>query len=299
MSWRSSGRDNDTLVAQLESEAHGAPQRRRRDCRAGRRHCRRGENGEGDDLTWPLALELSPFSAAENGIVSSARVAATMRQVDRADFVQPGGGAYEDSPQLIGAASVAASELLVLLQPPPLRPPADGAGYNATISAPHMHGYCLSLLADHLQPGMRVLDVGSGSGYLTAIMALLVGEKGRVVGVEHIPELVERSLKAISKGKAGQLLENGSLTIHLADGRLGHAQDGPYHAIHVGAAAAELPQELVDQLRPGGRMVVPVGSIFQDLEVVDKEPDGTVRRHSAMGVRYVPLTARDRQLANV
>eukprot|EP00850_Spirogloea_muscicola_P008826 SM000048S16538 [mRNA] locus=s48:251619:253443:- [translate_table: standard] len=245
MSWRSSGRDNDSLVAQLE----------------------------------------------KNGIVSSERVAAAMRQVDRADFVQPGGGAYEDSPQLIASSWCFCSRRRWGRL-------TDGAGYNATISAPHMHGYCLSLLADHLQPGMRVLDVGSGSGYLTAIMALLVGEEGRVVGVEHIPELVERSLKAISKGKAGQLLENGSLSIHLADGRLGHAQDGPYHAIHVGAAAAELPQELVDQLRPGGRMVVPVGSIFQDLEVVDKEPDGTVRRHSAMGVRYVPLTARDRQLAN-
>eukprot|EP00850_Spirogloea_muscicola_P012443 SM000080S22958 [mRNA] locus=s80:330642:332041:- [translate_table: standard] len=238
-----------------------------------------------------------------------------------------------------------------------------------------MHGYCLSLLADHLQPGMRVLDVGSGSGYLTAIMALLVGEKGRVVGVEHIPELVERSLKAISKGKAGQLLESGSLTIHCEPGPLSAAMiaqnaasclphcapcvccqqyglklssllwqmdgsgmrrmgpitpstseqplpplTGMRHlrwlrtcgSIYLAAdrsnsrqrtccylAIVELPQELVDQLRPGGRMVVPVGSIFQDLEVVDKEQDGTVRRHSAMGVRYVPLTARDRQLANV
>jgi len=204
-------------------------------------------------------------------ILKSERLAEAMRAIDRAQFVLSKNAAYDDSPQLIG--------------------------YNATISAPHMHAYCLSLLEDHLQPGMKVLDVGSGSGYLTAVMALLVGEKGRSVGVEHIPELAERSIGSIKQTQAAPLLESGALSIHVGDGRLGYPELGPYDAIHVGAAASELPQKLVSQLKPGGRMVVPVGSFFQELEVIDKKADGSWTRKEAMSVRYVPLTAREAQIA--
>ncbi|CAI7842140.1 unnamed protein product [Closterium sp. NIES-54] len=158
------------------------------------------------------------------------------------------------------------------------------------------HGYCLAFLENHLQPGNRVLDVGSGSGYLTAVMALLVGPTGRAVGVEHIPELVERSRAAVKAGRAAELMDGGQLSIHEADGRHGYPDAGPYDAIHVGAAAPELPQALVDQLKPGGRMVIPVGRFMQDLEVIDKGADGTVTRTTAMGVRYVPLTAKAKQL---
>lgn len=208
---------------------------------------------------------------AKNDILKSEQAMEAMKKIDRADFVLDKRTAYQDSPQPIG--------------------------FNATISAPHMHGYCLTLLDKHLQPGMKVLDVGSGSGYLTAVMALMVGESGRAVGVEHIPELVERSLESIKKGNAAHLLEIGQLSIHVTDGRLGYAEEGPYDAIHVGAAAPDLPQELVKQLKPGGRMICPVGNVMQDLEVIDKKADGSVAQHSAMGVRYVPLTAREKQLS--
>merc|ERR1712112_302606 len=67
-------------------------------------------------------------------------------------------------------------------------------GYNITISAPHMHAHALELLKDHLKPGCRALDVGSGSGYLTACMAHMVGEQGLVVGIDHIAQLVDASL---------------------------------------------------------------------------------------------------------
>lgn len=80
------------------------------------------------------------------------------------------------------------------------------------------------------------------------------------------------------------------------DGRLGWPEHAPYDAIHVGAAAAEIPQALIDQLKPGGRMVIPVGNIFQDLKVVDKNIDGSVSVHSETSVRYVPLTSREAQL---
>ncbi|MCO5605743.1 hypothetical protein L7F22_059927 [Adiantum nelumboides] len=154
----------------------------------------------------------------------------------------------------------------------------------------HMqHAYCLSLLSDYLKPGSTVLDVGSGSGYLTAVFAIMVGENGRAVGVEHIPELVQRSIEAIKKGKAAHLLESGKLSIHASDGKLGYPDGAPYDAIHVGAAAAVVPKALMAQLKPGGRMVIPVGQSLQDLMVIDKQLDGSVKQHSQMGVRYVPL----------
>ena len=70
-------------------------------------------------------------------------------------------------------------------------------GYNATISAPHMHAMCLQLLEKNLQPGMHALDVGSGTGYLTACFGMMVRPEGRAVGVEHIPELVSSSIENI------------------------------------------------------------------------------------------------------
>ena len=88
-----------------------------------------------------------------------------MRRVDRGDFAQEKAFAYEDCPLSIG--------------------------YNATISAPHMHAYCLGWLESVLQPGAKVLDVGSGSGYLCAVFYEMT--RSKVVGIEHIPELVEMS----------------------------------------------------------------------------------------------------------
>lgn len=204
------------------------------------------------------------------GVISSKKVAEVMETVDRALFVPDGTPPYVDSPMSIG--------------------------YNATISAPHMHATCLQLLEKNLQPGMHALDVGSGTGYLTACFAVMVGKEGCAVGVEHIPELVASSIKNIEKSAAAPLLEQGSLSIHVGDGRLGWPELAPYDAIHVGAAAPDIPQALVDQLKPGGRMVIPVGNIFQDLKVVDKNLDGSISIHNETSVRYVPLTSRDSQL---
>ncbi|XP_010545995.1 PREDICTED: protein-L-isoaspartate O-methyltransferase 1 [Tarenaya hassleriana] len=204
------------------------------------------------------------------GVITSEKVAEVMEAVDRGIFVPNGSPAYADSPMSIG--------------------------YNATISAPHMHAMCLQLLEKNLQPGMHVLDVGSGTGYLTACFALMVGPEGRAVGVEHIPELVASSIANIEKSAAAPLLKEGSLSVHVGDGREGYPEFAPYDAIHVGAAAPEIPKPLIDQLKPGGRLVIPVGNIFQDLKVVDKNSDGSVSIHSETSVRYVPLTSREAQL---
>ncbi|XP_042421514.1 protein-L-isoaspartate O-methyltransferase-like isoform X6 [Zingiber officinale] len=206
------------------------------------------------------------------GIIKSKRVKEVMEAIDRGHFVPPGSTPYVDSPMAIG--------------------------YNATISAPHMHAACLELLADHLQPGMKALDVGSGTGYLTACFAMMVGPEGLAVGVEHIPELVEFSTNNIRNSAAASFLNEGSLSLNVGDGRLGWPEQAPYDAIHVGAAAHEIPQMLIDQLKPGGRLVIPVGSVFQDLQVVDKNMDGSVNIRTEASVRYVPLTSKAAQLHN-
>ncbi|XP_057787935.1 protein-L-isoaspartate O-methyltransferase 1-like [Salvia miltiorrhiza] len=204
-----------------------------------------------------------------SGVIRSKKVAEVMETIDRALFVPAGAQPYVDSPMPIG--------------------------HNATISAPHMHAMCLELLENHLKPGMCALDVGSGTGYLTACLALMVGPEGHSVGVEHIPELVESSIKSIQKSAAAPLLKEGSLSIHAADGRQGWPEHAPYDAIHVGAAAPEIPPALIEQLKPGGRLVIPVGNIFQDLQVVDKKEDGSLSVRSETSVRYVPLTSREAQ----
>ncbi|KAJ1822892.1 hypothetical protein LPJ56_000491 [Coemansia sp. RSA 2599] len=199
-------------------------------------------------------------------IITSERVASAMRAVDRAHFTsfQP----YQDSPQSIG--------------------------HGATISAPHMHGYALEHLEKYLRPGMKVLDVGSGSGYLTACMAAMVGEGGRVVGIDHIPELVAASQAALDEHYS-QWTQSGRIKIVLSDGRQGYLPDAPYDCIHVGAAAPKKPKELLDQLKSPGRMFAPVGTSKQRIVVYNKDADGEVAQEKIMGVLYVPLTDPEAQ----
>ena len=93
---------------------------------------------------------------------------------------------------------------------------------TATISAPHMHAHCLELFAAHAKMGAKVLDVGSGSGYLCAVFAHMVGPSGKAVGVEHIPQLVELSLQNLRKSAGhARMLEEGTIAVELTDGREG------------------------------------------------------------------------------
>ncbi|QMW34096.1 hypothetical protein G4B84_009562 [Aspergillus flavus NRRL3357] len=193
----------------------------------------------------------------------------------------------------------------------PSRPYSDSPqpiGYGATISAPHMHVHACEYLIDFLRPGSRVLDIGSGSGYLTHVLANLVTDPsipdeldGHVIGIDHIPELVDLANKNMHKSDQGcKLLDTGKVKFITADGRLGWPEGAPYDAIHVGAAAEKLHPVLIAQLHAPGRMFIPVdtecdGSPHgfgggQYIWVVDKREDGSVHKEKVFQVSYVPLT---------
>nr|XP_033327125.1 protein-L-isoaspartate(D-aspartate) O-methyltransferase-like [Megalopta genalis]XP_033327126.1 protein-L-isoaspartate(D-aspartate) O-methyltransferase-like [Megalopta genalis] len=198
------------------------------------------------------------------------------------------------------AAMLAVDRAKYCHEPDPYLDRPRRIGYNVTISAPHMHAYALSILSDQLFEGAKALDIGSGSGYLTACMAFMVGPRGRVIGVDHIPELIEISSKNVQED-CSHFIKEGRVKFVVGDGRLGHTADGPYNAIHVGAAANTLPQQLIDQLATGGRLICPVVTIegfqrIQDFLQVDKNTDGTISKKNLMQVSYVPLTDPATQL---
>ncbi|KAE8148823.1 protein-L-isoaspartate O-methyltransferase [Aspergillus avenaceus] len=215
-------------------------------------------------------------------LVKNERVTKAMLGVDRAHYAPS--RPYSDSPQPIG--------------------------HGATISAPHMHGHACEYLVDFLNPGSRVLDIGSGSGYLTHVLANLVtnplsneASDGLVIGVDHIPELVDLAHRNMCKSNEGRrLIDSGKVKFIVADGRLGWKEGAPYDAIHVGAAAEKLHSVLVEQLRAPGRMFIPVDDEFdqsalslglgagQYIWVVDKKEDGSIHKEKVFQVSYVPLT---------
>lgn len=155
-----------------------------------------------------------------------------------------------------------------------------------------MHASACEALLSCLTSGAQVLDIGSGSGYLTAVLANLVGPSGTVIGIDHIQPLVDMASENMSKSEDGrQMLRSGQVKFVKGDGRKGWAEGAPYDAIHVGAAAAEHHQELSDQLKAPGRMFIPVEEDSrQYIYVVDKKEDGSVERKKLFGVQYVPLT---------
>ena len=154
-------------------------------------------------------------------------------------------------------------------------------GCGQTISQP----YVVALMTQELdvQAGHRVLDVGAGSGYQTAILAALAEH---VFAVERIAKLSERLAATLAE------LAITNVTLTTADGTLGWPEHAPYDRIICGAAAPDVPAPWLEQLRDGGRIVMPVGGPnVQDLIAVDKQGNDT-RRRSICGVRFVKLIGK-------
>ncbi|KAJ3182464.1 hypothetical protein HDU85_002561 [Gaertneriomyces sp. JEL0708] len=128
-------------------------------------------------------------------------------------------------------------------------------------------------------------------------MAQMVGPNGTAVGIEHIGDLAELSYKNVMAGNPS-LFHTSMLKFVVGDGRKGYPSSGPFDAIHVGAAADPVPQELIRQLRSPGRMIVPVGKPHsaQILTQIDKTADGKVHTKTIENVIYVPLTSKQQQL---
>jgi protein-L-isoaspartate(D-aspartate) O-methyltransferase len=152
-------------------------------------------------------------------------------------------------------------------------------GHGQTCSQPSTVVDMLTLL--DVRPGQRVLDVGAGTGWTTALLGHLVGQEGRVIGCEIVPALVERGRQNL----AGEGMSWTGITA-AEQGSLGRSEDAPFDRILVSAMSDTLPEELVDQLVPGGILVIPVaGSMIRVAVDADGVPD--VSRHGYY--RFVPL----------
>lgn len=152
-------------------------------------------------------------------------------------------------------------------------------GQGQTISAPHMVAIMCDIL--DLQKGMNVLEVGGGSGYHAAVMAEIIGPEGHVYSVERVPELVSRAREALKR--AGIL----NVTVVEGDGSNGLPEHAPYDRISVAATAPAVPEPLKDQLKVGGKLVIPVGVGYQELLLVTRKNGFVVEEK--MGVVFVPL----------
>jgi protein-L-isoaspartate(D-aspartate) O-methyltransferase len=135
----------------------------------------------------------------------------------------------------------------------------------------------------NVEPGSRILEIGTGSGYQAAILAEMGAEVYTIEIVEPLGKRAEATLAELGYTKA---------KVRVGDGYDGWEAFAPYDAIIVTAAASHVPPPLVKQLRPGGRMVIPVGAQFltQHLQLVEKEADGSVVSRQILPVRFVPLT---------
>jgi protein-L-isoaspartate(D-aspartate) O-methyltransferase len=159
-------------------------------------------------------------------------------------------------------------------------------GYGQTISAPSM----VAIMTSHLRvrPGHIVLEIGTGSGYQAALLAEIVGDNGHVYTVERIPELAEMARRNLANaGYADRV------TVIVGDGTLGYAERAPYDRIIVTAASPDIPKPLIEQLKPGGILVIPVGDRFmQRLLIVEKDERGKTRIRKDTYCAFVPLIGK-------
>jgi len=213
------------------------------------------DNRENIDKYYEERIRMVENQIKRRGIEDSA-VLEAMRSVPRHLFVPEAyrPRAYEDGPLPIGN--------------------------NQTISQPYIVALMTELL--DLQPGERVLEVGTGSGYQAAVLAEIADS---VYTIEIVKPLADR---------AGEILDSigyNNIKVMHGDGYQGYEEAAPYDAIIVTAAPDHVPQPLIDQLAMGGRLVIPVGSIYQYLTLYEKTEDG-LKKKTGIAVRFVPMTGK-------
>ncbi len=190
----------------------------------------------------------------QNGVLKSEAIIAALRAIDRRNFVRPEmrQTAYADTPLPLG--------------------------YGSTISQPTVVAFMLELLAP--ATGEWVEDIGSGSGWTTALLAYLVGPTGRVIGVERVPELVLFGQKNLAKYQLPQA------EIHQAGQMIGEPASAPFDKILLSAATTRVPSSLLDQLKSPGTLVLPIG---YSLARVVKDITGGITTDQYPGFTFVPL----------
>jgi protein-L-isoaspartate(D-aspartate) O-methyltransferase len=156
-------------------------------------------------------------------------------------------------------------------------------GLGQTISQPYIVAYMTEAL--NLEPNSIVLEIGTGSGYQAAVCAEIAGE---VFTIEILEKLAESAKQRLAE------LGYQNVYVKAADGYFGWPQHGPFDAIIITAAAGIIPPPLIEQLRPGGRMILPLGSPFgaQTLVLVTKDAEGGVHTRRLLAVRFVPMTGK-------
>lgn len=204
-------------------------------------------------------------SMIDSGFLKTSNIIEAFRSIDRADFIRKENlfEAYDDCPLPIG--------------------------YNATISQPSTVAFMLEKLEP--KKGDKILDIGSGSGWTTALLAYLIGEKGQVYGVELVPELVEFGQKNLKKykfsAKGGSAFGKENAQILPAKKEsIGLVKYEPYDKILVSASGKDLPQELVKQLKIGGRLIIPIRSSIWKIDKISKDK---IRKEEFFGFTFVPL----------
>jgi protein-L-isoaspartate(D-aspartate) O-methyltransferase len=156
-------------------------------------------------------------------------------------------------------------------------------GGGQTISAPSMVAIMLDVL--DIRDGNKVFEVGTGLGYHAAIISILAGPSGKVYTVERKADLADKARQILRE------LGYDNVEVFVGDGSEGLPQFAPYDRISVACAAPDIPGPLVEQLKDGGKMVIPVGQYYQDLYLVEKV-DGKINSYNKGGVAFVPLVGK-------
>ena len=239
-------RQEEEVPPELE---YGEEDKNERDSGAG--------TGDGDAPKWERRREQLVASTIEARGVTNKQVLEAMRTVPRHLFVPEDAKkhAYTDQPLPIG--------------------------YGQTISQPYIVAYMTEML--DIEPGDRVLEIGTGSGYQAAVLAEITDEVYTIEIIEPLAESARERLQRIGYTE---------VKVKNADGYFGWPEHAPFDGIIVTAAAGHVPPPLVQQLAPGGRIIIPIGGVYQvqQLTLLEKDMDGEITSQQLMAVRFVPFT---------